>query len=238
MILGTRMVKNIKAAAMDGEGSEEVRDEGLSAQRDKLAINESGGSGTYRGHLPPPFYNAKDEGHAERRYPPEGTLSHYTPEDVGNYGRGGYYGNTYDQENISRARDLFNDYRHAARHNYRDLGDRRWPEMSERLWEQERPSRTGYSSIRERSERSGLHRGKGPRSYQRSDGRMLEDLNDRLYDDPYLNATGIETDVRDGEVILSGTVESRQAKRRAEDIAEMVSGVRNVENRLRITRPF
>jgi osmotically-inducible protein OsmY len=80
-----------------------------------------------------------------------------------------------------------------------------------------------------------VHKGKGPRSYRRSDNRILEDVNDRLFDDPYLNASEIETEVRDGDIILSGTVESRQAKRRAEDIAEMVSGVRNVENRLRIT---
>jgi osmotically-inducible protein OsmY len=215
---------------MEGIRSEERRDAGLGAQ--------PVGSGANREHLSPPFYNAKDEGHAERRYPSEGTLSQYTPEDVGNYGRGGYYGNTYDQENISRARDLSKDDGHAARNTYRDLGDRRWPDISESSWEQERASRAGYSSIRERSERSGMHRGKGPKSYRRSDDRMLEDLNDRLYDDPYVNATGIETEVRDGEVILSGTVESKQAKRRAEDIAEMVSGVRNVENRLRITRQF
>lgn len=37
-----------------------------------------------------------------------------------------------------------------------------------------------------------------------------------------------------GEVTLKGTVDSRTAKRRAEDIAESVSGVTNVENRLRV----
>jgi hypothetical protein len=36
------------------------------------------------------------------------------------------------------------------------------------------------------------------------------------------------------EVTLSGTVESREAKRRAEDCADSVSGVRNVQNNLRI----
>jgi osmotically-inducible protein OsmY len=41
-------------------------------------------------------------------------------------------------------------------------------------------------------------------------------------------------DVRDGEVFLTGTVENLQSKRRAEDIGQSVSGVRNVENSLRI----
>jgi len=33
---------------------------------------------------------------------------------------------------------------------------------------------------------------------------------------------------------LSGTVENREAKRRAEDIAESVSGVSNVQNQLKV----
>ena len=39
-----------------------------------------------------------------------------------------------------------------------------------------------------------------------------------------------------GEVTLTGSVESRHAKRLAEDIAESVSGVTHVENRLRVNR--
>jgi osmotically-inducible protein OsmY len=80
----------------------------------------------------------------------------------------------------------------------------------------------------------GLYRGKGPRGYNRSDDRIKEDINDRLSDNAYIDATDIEISVSNGEVILSGTVEDRTAKRRAEDVAEAVSGVRNVENRLRI----
>jgi len=40
--------------------------------------------------------------------------------------------------------------------------------------------------------------------------------------------------VQNGEVILAGYVFNRTSKRRAEQIAERVSGVTNVENRLRI----
>ncbi len=77
------------------------------------------------------------------------------------------------------------------------------------------------------------HRGKGPKSYRRSDERIQEDVNDRL-SEGYLDATEINVSVQNGEVTLSGTVNSRYDKRRAEDIAEYVSGVSNVENRLRV----
>jgi len=83
-------------------------------------------------------------------------------------------------------------------------------------------------------QRSGQHKGKGPRGYSRSDERIKEDINDRLSDDVFVDATDIDVNVNQGEVILTGTVDERTAKRRAEDIAESVSGVRNVENRLRV----
>jgi hypothetical protein len=78
------------------------------------------------------------------------------------------------------------------------------------------------------------HRGRGPRGYKRSDGRMEEDLNDRLTEDPYLDASDIEVSVKDSEVTLTGTVAWREDKRRAEDLAELVSGVSHVQNNLRV----
>ena len=86
-----------------------------------------------------------------------------------------------------------------------------------------------YSDVRQ-------HRGRGPRGYRRSDERIREDINDRLSDRGDLDATDIEVMVVNAEVTLSGTVNSRRDKRLAEDIAEDVSGVQNVENRLRVNR--
>ena len=77
-------------------------------------------------------------------------------------------------------------------------------------------------------------RGRGPKGYRRSDERIREDVNDRLGDDYYIDASDIEVMVSNTEVTLTGTVQNRNDKRRAEDIAESVSGVSNVENRLRI----
>ncbi len=83
---------------------------------------------------------------------------------------------------------------------------------------------------------SGKHRGKGPKGYKRSDERIKDDVCDRLADDGYVDASNIDVEVRDCEVVLTGTVESREAKRRAEDVVESISGVQNVQNQLRVAR--
>ena len=87
---------------------------------------------------------------------------------------------------------------------------------------------------RRRMDQQREHRGRGPKGYRRSDERIKEDVNDRLSDDYYLDASDVEVAVTNTEVTLTGTVTSREDKRRAEDIAESVSGVTNVENRLRV----
>lgn len=86
----------------------------------------------------------------------------------------------------------------------------------------------------ERRREEDRHRGRGPRGYQRSDSRILEDVNDRLSDDPALDASDIEVTVSQAEVTLTGKVDSRWAKRRAEDCVERVSGVQHVQNNLRV----
>jgi hypothetical protein len=78
------------------------------------------------------------------------------------------------------------------------------------------------------------YRGKGPRGYVRSDARILEDVSDRLADDDRLDASDIEVKVEAGEVTLNGQVRSREDKRRAEDLAERVSGVKHLQNNLRV----
>jgi osmotically-inducible protein OsmY len=77
--------------------------------------------------------------------------------------------------------------------------------------------------------------GRGPKGYQRSDTRIHEDVCDRLtYSD--VDAENIEVRVSAGEVTLSGAVRDRWDKRRAEDLVEEVSGVRDVHNNIRVER--
>lgn len=79
-------------------------------------------------------------------------------------------------------------------------------------------------------------RGRGPKNYTRSDDRIREDVCERLTMDHDVDASDIEVQVSGGTVTLSGTVEDRHAKRRAEDIAESVHGVTDVQNQIRINR--
>ncbi len=82
------------------------------------------------------------------------------------------------------------------------------------------------------------HRGKGPKGYARSTERIKEDVYDRLSDDYQLDASNIEVEIKDNEVILKGTVTDRNSKRRAEDVVESVSGITHVENRIRVNRDW
>ena len=78
------------------------------------------------------------------------------------------------------------------------------------------------------------HVGKGPKGYVRSDDRIREDVSDRLTQDWLIDASEIEVQVSGAEVTLSGLVADRSDKRRAEDIADHISGVKHVQNNLRI----
>lgn len=76
--------------------------------------------------------------------------------------------------------------------------------------------------------------GRGPKGYQRSDARINEEVCDRLAEAWDVDASDIEVRVTGGEVTLSGTVHNRMEKRRAEDLVENLSGVREVRNELRV----
>lgn len=82
----------------------------------------------------------------------------------------------------------------------------------------------------------GPYAGRGPRSYERSRERILEDVNEALTRDPDLDATDIEVEVEDGEVTLRGSVKTREDRRHAEDVAAAVAGVRDVHNRIQAPR--
>jgi osmotically-inducible protein OsmY len=85
-------------------------------------------------------------------------------------------------------------------------------------------------------QRWGEHRGKGPRGYRRSDERIREDVCDFLTDDPQIDASNVEVTVKECEVTLAGQVNSREEKRRAEDLIERISGVKEITNNLRVAQ--
>jgi osmotically-inducible protein OsmY len=84
----------------------------------------------------------------------------------------------------------------------------------------------------------GRFAGRGPKNWQRSDDRIREDINERLTDHPDIDASEIDVQVKNGEVTLTGAVDERYVKRLAEDVAENVTGVREVHNQLRVQSQF
>lgn len=82
----------------------------------------------------------------------------------------------------------------------------------------------------------GRHAGKGPKGYQRSDERVIDDVCQALERDPDVDASEIEVSCQKGEIVLKGSVESREAKRCAEECVEDLPGVKDVRNELRVQR--
>jgi hyperosmotically inducible periplasmic protein len=74
----------------------------------------------------------------------------------------------------------------------------------------------------------------------RSAGQVIDDMNlttvikTRMFNDPYLSGFAVSVDTFQGEVTLTGAVESEFAKKRATELAETVDGVRKVNNLLAI----
>jgi len=134
-------------------------------------------------------------------------------------GQGGYTGQTGTGYGYSRGPQQDGSY-----HGAHSGGG---PEHQS-LWDRARSLLTGDDQS------PGPHRGRGPKAYSRSDERIRDDVNDRLTDDPFLDASHVEVLVEGGEVTLSGIVSSRSDKRRAEDLADNVSGVKHVQNNLRV----
>lgn len=150
-------------------------------------------------------------------------------------GMGGYTGGGYRGGGLGSNFDTSSaDYRDYPRseEGYRGRG-----REGEGWWDRMTNEVSSWFTGDEYDDRSGeSYRGRGPRGYTRSDDRIKEDINDRLTDHYAIDASDLDVDVNGREVILTGTVNSRHQKRLAEDIAESVSGVSNVENRLRVKR--
>ncbi|HSV09780.1 MAG TPA: BON domain-containing protein [Hanamia sp.] len=144
------------------------------------------------------------------------------------------YRNNYRNDNWRSSNDYNNRYRNEGwrdnnRNEGRDWWDRTKDEVASWFGDDDAQRR------RDRDEREqGRHRGKGPKNYTRSQERIKEDVSDRLSDDSFLDASDIEVQVNGNEVTLSGQVDSRYSKHRAEDLAEDVTGVSHVQNNLRV----
>ena len=69
------------------------------------------------------------------------------------------------------------------------------------------------------------------------DERIEGDLSERLSSELPDDAAQIQVNVTRGEVTLAGTVDTSEARRRAENVAESTAGVVSVMNDLRVRQP-
>jgi CBS domain-containing protein/osmotically-inducible protein OsmY len=79
-------------------------------------------------------------------------------------------------------------------------------------------------------------RNRGPKGWQRSDERIHDDVCERLANEHGVDPSEVTVQVSGGNVTLTGTVPDRGMKYRIEDIVDGCSGVRDVDNRLRVSR--
>jgi hypothetical protein len=143
------------------------------------------------------------------------------------YGSSWRGGGRYESE-----RGIYGRSEHPLSSPYAGMGDRPW--RQERAWGEE------HGREREHEHGSRIVRkvkrffGMGPKGYTRSDERIREDVSDLLMEDDDVDARNLEVRVQSGEVTLTGTIEDRWQKRRAEDLAESVRGVKDVRNEIRV----
>lgn len=69
------------------------------------------------------------------------------------------------------------------------------------------------------------------------DGYLTDSIRTRLAADQVVKGGAIDVIVKDGAVILKGTVEEDRQKNKAEKIAKKVSGVKSVDNQIVVHKP-
>lgn len=171
-----------------------------------------------------------DEGYSAR-----GNQNSYRDDSrstMGNrYGSGSNYGGSnFGERNRMNERDTygFRDKDRRSDNQDRDWWDRASDEVSSWFGDDDAERRRRMDKMK------GPHSGKGPKGYTRTDEKLKDDINERLYHDSHIDASDIDVTVLNGEATLTGTVENKMAKRRIEDVVESIPGIRDVENRLKV----
>ena len=174
------------------------------------------------------IFTSEDQGGRDFNSPTARTYGSYGPAGTPAYGAtGGFFSSGGLYEGAAGYRPSRGDYGSNRGRDYRRGGRDWWDRASDEVM-----SWFGDEDASRRRKQD--YRGRGPQSYTRSDDRIREDVNDNLTDDWGVDARNITVAVKNGEVTLDGTVSTRLQKRRAEDCAEDVSGVKHVQNNLRV----
>jgi osmotically-inducible protein OsmY len=231
-----------------GSGGEHRREPYYGGSRDIGGAETYGRGGDYMGGSAG-RYRSERFGQYRSDYP-EGSYGR-SDFGAGDYGRAGYRGSGWSSGRPGYGQEA---YRHYRGQGY---GAQSWPDPAYRerrgedypqrwrdvgageqrgFWDRASDEVSSWfgDEDAERRRRMDQFRGRGPKNYTRSDDRIREDVCDRLSDDWGVDASDVDVSVSKCEVTLSGTVDSREQRRRAEDCAEQVSGVKHVQNNLRV----
>jgi len=159
--------------------------------------------------------------------------SDYGYQGQGNFGRG-FRSRNWGQGQPDYTRDFGSNFGYQGR-RFGGFGDYdydydQFGSPYSRTWQGRGSFGGGFNQGRNQ----GPYFGRGPQGWQRSDERIREDVNEALTQHGWLDATGIQVSVNKGDVTLNGTVDSRYAKRMAEDALEDISGIMDVHNNLRV----
>jgi hypothetical protein len=218
------------------------RQRGRSPDYDPENTDEDWGARNYRNFEGQPnrnLYNPPGGGRGYGRgdYGEAGTADESIARDDPRRGRG--YGRVDYGQDYGRNRSDWDEYAgddggrfmrspDYARDNAREYLDPRgnWEPLRNRVGDQ--PSSTWWTI-------PGPHSGKGPQGWNRSKERIREEVCERMAQHGQLDASNLQVDVNEGQVTLSGQVNSRREKRIAEDLAESVWGVNDVNNQIRVT---
>lgn len=80
----------------------------------------------------------------------------------------------------------------------------------------------------------GPYVGHGPHGWERTSDSLRNEICEILTRHGQIDASDIRVNVDNGEVTLEGTVHSRREKRLAEQVLDLVHGLKDVHNRLRV----
>lgn len=140
-----------------------------------------------------------------------------------------------------RDRDRDDNWRNTS--GGRDFFERAWDKAKQWMGiDEDDRERGGYDRrstrdwARESAGERGRFWGKGPKGYQRSDDRIRDEIAERFMRNSRVDPSDVEVEVKDCEVTLKGTVDSRESKYIAEELADSVMGVKDVDNQLRVKR--
>jgi osmotically-inducible protein OsmY len=216
-------------AGRGGQGSERGGRYLGDAGRERIYRQEYGQGGVEYGDVPRGYDADRERDHRRGHFAEDYSGNMFASGDMASGGTGGYdYERGYGDG--GRGEDRGQRFERGGREAgdfFRRAGERvaSWFGAED----QDRDRGRGRDGGRD-------YRGMGPKGYKRADERISDEAHERLTDDPWVDATNVSISVSGGEITLAGTVESREAKHRAERCVEDISGVNHVQNNLRIDR--